>query len=228
MTAKERTSVARASAVLLGAALLRSLAATGGPAPALLSGEPSTRDSLSAAAESVAVERDLRSRPLEVGEKVDVNRASEVELDRLPGVGPAKAARIVQDRTRNGPFRGPGDLGRVPGFGPVAVERLAPFLSFVPGSGTASLHVAKEALPERRLLGVMERPASATPSQTVRLNRATREQLQSLPGIGPVLAERIVDLRDAHGGFEQVEDLLEVPGVGPATLARLRPLISLQ
>lgn len=56
-------------------------------------------------------------------------------------------------------------------------------------------------------------------------NRADASQLEELPGVGPVLAERIVAHREANGPFEAVEDLLEVPGIGEAKLAALRDLI---
>ena len=54
------------------------------------------------------------------------------------------------------------------------------------------------------------------------LNRATAEQLRELPGVGPVLAERIVAHREEFGDFTEVEDLLDVPGIGEAKLALLR------
>jgi len=58
------------------------------------------------------------------------------------------------------------------------------------------------------------------------LNVATVEQLDALPGIGPVLAARIVAFREHHGPFRLVDDLLEVTGIGPKTLERLRPLVT--
>ena len=57
------------------------------------------------------------------------------------------------------------------------------------------------------------------------LNTATADELQELPGVGPVLAERIVSHRDAVGRFETVDDLLEVSGIGEAKLAALRDLV---
>lgn len=60
----------------------------------------------------------------------------------------------------------------------------------------------------------------------VDLNRATAQDLAGLHGIGPVLAERIVVYRDEHGRFQTVEDLLDVPGIGEAKLALLRPGVS--
>lgn len=57
------------------------------------------------------------------------------------------------------------------------------------------------------------------------LSGATAGELEALPGVGPVLAERIVSFRDENGGFEVVEDLLQVPGIGEAKLAAIRDLV---
>jgi competence protein ComEA len=56
----------------------------------------------------------------------------------------------------------------------------------------------------------------------VRINVADAVELQALPGVGPVLAERIVSHRDEHGSFAAVEDLLDVSGIGEGKLASLR------
>ncbi|MEX0698624.1 MAG: ComEA family DNA-binding protein [Acidimicrobiia bacterium] len=60
----------------------------------------------------------------------------------------------------------------------------------------------------------------------ISLNRADVTQLQDLPGVGPVLAERIVAYRDANGPFQTVEDLLDVPGIGEAKLAAIRDVVT--
>lgn len=57
----------------------------------------------------------------------------------------------------------------------------------------------------------------------VHLNTADVAQIETLPGVGPVLAARIVAHRDEHGPFRTVEDLLDVPGIGEGKLATLRP-----
>jgi competence protein ComEA len=57
------------------------------------------------------------------------------------------------------------------------------------------------------------------------LNAATAAELDALPGIGPVLAARIVEYRRREGSFRSVEELLSVPGIGPRLLARLRPAL---
>lgn len=57
------------------------------------------------------------------------------------------------------------------------------------------------------------------------LNRATAEELETLPGIGASKAAAIVEARDAQGGFASLEDLEAVRGIGPALMAKLRPLV---
>jgi len=68
--------------------------------------------------------------------------------------------------------------------------------------------------------------AVAAPAGPVDLNTATLEALDGLPGIGPVLAQRILDWRAAHGRFSTVDELGEVSGIGEATLADLRPAVT--
>lgn len=61
----------------------------------------------------------------------------------------------------------------------------------------------------------------------VHLNSATLEDLDTLPGVGPVTAQKILDYRTANGAFSSVDELDAVPGIGPATLEELRPLVGL-
>ena len=64
--------------------------------------------------------------------------------------------------------------------------------------------------------------AVATPAVPLNLNTATLEQLDTLDGVGPATAQKILDYRTAHGGFGSVEDLGEIPGIGEKRLAALR------
>jgi len=77
--------------------------------------------------------------------------------------------------------------------------------------------------------GVDAAPGSTEPSlaQRVHLNSATIEDLDTLPGVGPVTAQKILDYRTEHGAFQSVDELDAVSGIGPATLAELKPLIDL-
>lgn len=63
---------------------------------------------------------------------------------------------------------------------------------------------------------------------TVDLNDGTLAEFEHLPGIGPVLARRIVAHRASHGAFRHIEDLALVPGIGPKRLEQLRPLVDVR
>ena len=69
-------------------------------------------------------------------------------------------------------------------------------------------------------------PGSASGSAPVDLNTASLEQLDGLPGVGPVLAQRIVDWRTAHGQFASVDQLREVSGIGPSKFDDIRGLVT--
>jgi competence protein ComEA len=143
-----------------------------------------------------------RGRPLAEGERIDADRADARLLDRLPGVGPALARRIVADRESLGAFGGIAGLDRVPGIGPAALARLAPHLTF---SGVASEAIA------------------SAPEGRVSLNDATAADLERLPGIGEARARAIVAFRDSAGPFRHAADLAKVPGIPRAVITRLLP-----
>jgi competence protein ComEA len=68
--------------------------------------------------------------------------------------------------------------------------------------------------------------ATATATAPVNLNTATVEQLATIPGVGPKMAERIIDYRQKNGGFKKVEDLMNVSGVGEKSFLKMKPLIT--
>lgn len=68
-------------------------------------------------------------------------------------------------------------------------------------------------------------PGAPSPAAPVDLNTATAEQLDGLPGIGPVTAQKIVDYRQQHGPFTSVDDLDAIPGIGPSRIDNLRGLV---
>ncbi|MYW20062.1 ComEA family DNA-binding protein [Streptomyces sp. SID2955] len=73
--------------------------------------------------------------------------------------------------------------------------------------------------------GPLSGPAGTGPAAPVSLNTATADQLDTLPGVGPVLAQHIVDYRTRHGGFRSVDELREVNGIGDRRFADLRDLV---
>jgi competence protein ComEA len=69
-------------------------------------------------------------------------------------------------------------------------------------------------------------PSGGPPTALVNLNTADAAQLDTLPDVGPVTAESILAWRTEHGAFSSVDELLEVDGIGEATLARIAPLVT--
>lgn len=157
-----------------------------------------SRDTVAAVAARLA-------RPLADGESVDVDRATAADLARLPRIGAGLAARIVRDRDAHGPFGSLEGLGRVRGVGRTVLAAIGPHAKF---SGRA-----------RASAGAMAQGAR------VAVNRATAAELETLPGIGPRLAEAIVADRRRNGAYRKVEDLLRVRGIGPTIVDRLRDRI---
>jgi competence protein ComEA len=102
---------------------------------------------------------------------------------------------------------------------------------------TTSLNMARELADGEQVLVGLEaaEPGATAPGSPsgepgpggakVNLNTATLEQLDTLPGVGPVTAQAILAWRESHGRFASVDDLLDVKGIGDATLAELRELV---
>ncbi|WP_043470151.1 ComEA family DNA-binding protein [Kitasatospora sp. MBT66] len=109
----------------------------------------------------------------------------------------------------------------------------------LPGTDTRNLNLARVLADGEQILvgepnpqpaaGAGPGPPPAGPSkQPVSLNRATLEQLDTLPGVGPTLAQRIIAFRASHGGaFRSLDQLRQVSGVGERIYAELRPLLTL-
>ena len=169
--------------------------------------------------------------------KLDLNKATFAELLLLPEMTPRMAKSIVDWREKNGGFRSVDDLGQVPGVDKRVVIAIVDHVG-VNGARAATAEPAPTA-EETILLGdegwsgswtsKLESP-TPTPKplgtgEKIDINGATREELERLPDIGPVMAQRIVDHRKLNGPFGRVDDLLEVRGIGPTRLTALRPLI---
>jgi competence protein ComEA len=146
------------------------------------------------------------ARPRAAAKLLVVDVAGDV---RRPGLYPLRAGSRVEDAiVAAGGATRKAQLDAVNLAAPVADgEQIV-----VPGSGAGG--VAAESS-----------PAGSSPSAPLDLNSATLEQLEALPGIGPVTAQKILAYRQQHGAFHSVSELEGVSGFGPAHLAALKGLV---
>ena len=142
-----------------------------------------------------------------------------------PGIAPPPAAELVVDV--QGKVRRPGVV-RLPA-GSRVLDALRAAGGPRPGVPTTSLNLARQladgeqvVLDPAGAVAVGSAAAGGVAGGPVNLNTATLEDLDGLPGVGPVLAQRILDWREEHGRFSAVEELQEVPGIGPSTFADLK------
>lgn len=142
-------------------------------------------------------------------EPVDVNLATERQLAKVPGLGPAKARAIVKDRTKNGPYRRVAQLDRVSGISFETVRKLEPYLA------VGDFKAAREAVRLER----ENAPPYSGP--VIDINTADAAGIQQLPGIGATKAQRIFDDRERRGPFRSCRALERVDGIGPATVDQL-------
>jgi competence ComEA-like helix-hairpin-helix protein len=220
LTRDEQQALAFIAVLLFLSAALRIASL---PERAAVPGEPVDLDAHIAATARAVGDAERMAEPLAPDERLDPNTAPAVELARLPRVGPALARRIVEDRERNGPFRRAGDLARVAGVGDRLVELATPHLSIPPGRSAPDPAMAARPWPEAGGAGSAGvRSVVGGAGGRIDVNAADAALLETLPGVGPVLAARIVAYRDSVGRFASPEELLSVRGVGEATLARLR------
>ncbi|HLN32306.1 MAG TPA: helix-hairpin-helix domain-containing protein [Gemmataceae bacterium] len=173
-----------------------------------------------------------RTRPTQVDPagalayRIDLNQAGRAELLQIPGIGNGLAERIVEYRQEHGIFRNVNELTGVKGIGPTTIETVRPWVR-VEAIGADQGQDEAKAMDRR---GSSRRPGSRPSSSSkeaslkgpIDINRATAEELQRLPGIGPKMSQRIIEERQ-KGPFQSVSDLKRVQGIGPKTLERLRP-----
>ncbi len=157
--------------------------------------------------------------------RIDLNRARAPELNQLPGIGSQLSQRIVAYRKTNGLFRSIDDLRKVPGIGPKTLERIRSWVCVDPGDVQTETPIRQTNTPTKSTAPGKSKKEALLTGPPININLASQTELQRLPRIGPKLSERIIDER-AKKPFQSVDDLRRVKGIGPKTLANLRPYIT--
>jgi competence protein ComEA len=162
--------------------------------------------------------------------RIDLNQADREQLLQVPGIGDRTADKIEDYREEHGQFRSKEELTQIHGIGPAKYEKMSDWLTVRP----ASAETNDDAMASRPRAHTLPKDTKTKkPSkkeenlkEPIDVNQADLNELQRLPGIGPKLAQRILDER-AKKPFQSVEDLRRVSGIGPKILERLRPFVKI-
>ena len=129
------------------------------------------------------------------------------ELQRINGVGPAIAQRIIDYRQTHGAFASAEDLLKVKGIGRARLEQIRSQITLRGGGSYTTGTTSSQ---------------NSSSSNLIDINHANSQELQRINGVGKVTAERIIEYRNSHGAFKRPEDLMNVRGIGASKLNQIR------
>jgi competence protein ComEA len=155
--------------------------------------------------------------------KNDLNRADRDELVAVPGIGPAAAESILKERGHRGDFKSMDELSDVTGIGAQTVQNLRKRFTISGKRAGAGKPASKGEVRK----GSGANKTAETRNSKSDLNRADRDELVSVPGIGPAGAESLLKERGDRGGFKSLDELSDVTGIGAQAVQNLRERFSI-
>uniref|UniRef100_A0A7C3Z1G5 DNA-binding protein n=1 Tax=Desulfobacca acetoxidans TaxID=60893 RepID=A0A7C3Z1G5_9BACT len=157
---------------------------------------------------------------------VDLNTADQKTLESLPGIGPALATRIMDAR----PIRSLEELAKVKGMTKAKVAALKDKVTLGPVAPAAKTEIPPEkpapaqAAPPQPATAKKPEAAKLAPGERVNLNTASQEELEKIPGIGPVKAKAII----AGRPYKTPEDIMKVRGIKEGIYRKIKDYITVQ
>jgi competence protein ComEA len=154
-------------------------------------------------------------------EKVNLNTADQAALEALPGIGPAHAQAIIESR----PFQSVDDLAKVKGLGKARIDALKDLVTAASAAPAAArTKAAASRLTAKSGSASTDDTPKLKPGQKVNINTASKEELDVLPGIGPVKAQAIIEARP----FKTIEDIMKVSGIKEGEFAKIKDIITVK
>jgi competence protein ComEA len=158
--------------------------------------------------------------PVSAVGRINLNTATQAELEGLKGIGPALAAKIIAAR----PFKTVADLKNVSGISEATYDAVKGQVTVRAPRAAAEAREAKAKAGSETAAAAQGEEAiqpKLKPGETVNINTATQEQLEALLGIGPVKAQAII----AGRPYAQIEDIMKVKGIKEKTFAKIKHYI---
>lgn len=175
-----------------------------------------------------------------IPETIDINTASFEELKTLPRIGTVSANKIIEYRKICGRFNSIEEITRVKGIGKKTFEKIREVItvgssSYCDEKKSFSKLEKPESLPEKMKSLMTNEEGSMTINGTktfqeqlkININTASIEELERLHGIGPAIANRIIEYRKFHGGFQSIEEITRVKGIGVKTYEKIKGNITI-
>jgi competence protein ComEA len=151
--------------------------------------------------------------------KVNLNTADAATLEALPGIGPTTAKAIIDGR----PWKSVDELDKIRGLGPNRIAALRELVTFgdEPSATAGKRSTARSTASSAT---AAKTSVKSQPGQKVDINTASKDELDTLPGIGPVKAQAIIDARP----FKTIEDIMKVKGIKEGEFSKIKDLISVK
>lgn len=167
--------------------------------------------------------------------RVELNLASAQDLERIPTIGPALARAIIDYRNQQGAFKKVEEILNVHGFGKGRYKKVWELLYVDGKKGIHPSHLFKAKTIRRKKTPekIIKQPSIAQQEETwegklIDINKATLNQLMSLPRVGKKLAARIVQHRETYGPFLVKEELFEIEGMSQNLFEKIEPYIEVK
>jgi competence ComEA-like helix-hairpin-helix protein len=152
--------------------------------------------------------------------KVNLNTADAAALEALPGIGAATAKAIIAAR----PIKSIDELDKIRGLGKNRIEALRNLVTTADEPAPTAAKTAPAPTSAKTTVSTKATPKTPAGGQKVDINTAAKEDLDTLPGIGPVKAQAIIEARP----FKTIEDIMKVKGIKEGEFSKIRELITVK